>query len=328
MELETNFRLTFTTKGNQSYSYVHVPSLTRPTILLLHGFPSHSEDWYYQIQYFSRQGYGIVAPDLIGYGYSSKPDDVLKYRLRSASDDVIALLDSLGLCNNVIGIGHDTGSTLLSRLAAYQPNRWAALIFLAVGPAKMGTPFDVNAINQLTKEMMGHEMLGYMPWIGGDTDAQAVLEKHAESAMTLMFCADPTLWEEWFRPAGRMKEFVSQDKRADIGAWYSKQLRQKHLQVFGREGGYRGAALWYRMWMENLFLPDEKDVQNCTIIRPSLLVVPEERSGAHEEQKKMLKEWFPMLQTVLIQETGHWLHLEKAAEVNEAIGKFLDDVVR
>lgn len=194
----------FTTTKGHTYAYVHFPArANKPTILFIHGFPSHSGDWKYQIEHFSHQGYGAFAPDLLGFGESSKPDDVQWYRLRSTSDDLIELLNHLGI-DLVVGVGHDIGATVLSRLAAYYPERFSALAFLAVGPPKLGTPFDVTAINAMTRDMLGFELLGYIAWLGGEPEhARQTLEEHPESAMSLMFAAGETVWNQWLRPLGK-----------------------------------------------------------------------------------------------------------------------------
>lgn len=44
-----------------------------PTVLLIHGFPSGRHDWPYQIDSLSSAGYGVVAPDCLGYGNSDAP---------------------------------------------------------------------------------------------------------------------------------------------------------------------------------------------------------------------------------------------------------------
>ncbi|KAH8714402.1 hypothetical protein BGZ61DRAFT_492869 [Ilyonectria robusta] len=304
--------------GNE-YSYIHIPATQKTTLLLLHGFPSTASDWVHQIQYFSAKGYGIVAPDLLGYGQSSKPTDVSKYRLKPMGDELVELLDNLGL-SQVVGIGHDFGSTLLSRLAAYHPSRWTALVFLAVGPPRLGTPFNVKMINQMTKQMMGFELLGYIPWLAGD--AQATLEQHAESAMSLMFCHDHKEWDEWFHPLGKMELFVTENRRVPVGSWYSEALQKKHLEAFGAKDGYKGVTRWYRMWLENLFAQDEVGFDGFQTSQPALFVVPREPESSAAQQQQMLAAWTPNLQTVKT-DSGHWVHLERPDETNVAIQDFL-----
>lgn len=316
----------FKTSRGHTYSFFYLQARqTNPTLVFLHGFPSHSHDWLLQINHFSTKGFGIVVPDLLGYGETSKPTDVDNYRLKPMSDELIELLDSLSL-DQVIGVGHDFGSTLLSRAAAYYPSYWTALVFLAVGPPKLGTPFDVDMINRVTKEIMGFEMLGYIPWLGGDPSAQHTLETHAESALSVMFAADTPVWDYWFHPLGKMQEFVSDDRRVPIGDWYPEDFKRKHLEAFGKTDGYKGAVRWYQMWLKNLYAQDEVGYENFRIERPVLFVVPKEPAASMAQQQQMLGDWTTDMETVPL-DSGHWVHLERATETNAAMESFFERVL-
>ena len=91
-----------------TYRYIHTrPQASgKPYILFLHGFPSSSYDWRHQIQFFSQKGYGIVAPDLLGYGGTDKPQDAQAYRMKKMAGEVIGILDHEGIVT-VLGVGHD-----------------------------------------------------------------------------------------------------------------------------------------------------------------------------------------------------------------------------
>ncbi|KAI9897412.1 hypothetical protein N3K66_007268 [Trichothecium roseum] len=312
-------RKTFLTSRGNTYSFIHVKGAdsSKPTLLFLHGFPSQLHDWTPQIEHFRSKGHGIVAPDLLGYGQSSKPDDVQQYRLKTMSDELAELLSSLRL-PKVVGVGHDFGATLLSRMAAYDPRRWVGLVFLSVGPPRLGTPFDLEAINAMTKEFLGYELLGYISWISGDEGAQEALEGNAESAMSIVFCQDHSLWKTWFHPLGAMKQFVQEGQEVPMGDWYAPELRRRHLEAFSRGDGYKGAVRWYRMWAGNLFAPDEVGFEGFEIAQPALFV----GGQGSEQQEALLGAWTRDL-TVRRVEGGHWVQLEQAEATNQAIEGFL-----
>ena len=97
----------FTTSRNFVYSYVNIPPKQGDTYLLfLHGFPSSSYDWRYQIAYFANKGYGIIAPDTLGYGGTSKPLSTEAYKGRAMAEDIYEILKYEKI-ESVIGIGHD-----------------------------------------------------------------------------------------------------------------------------------------------------------------------------------------------------------------------------
>lgn len=90
-----------------TYSYVYIkPKSEKPWLLFLHGFPSSSFDWRHQIRFFSDLGYGVLAPDLLGYGGTDKPTDIRAYRIEKMSEEIVAVLDAEGV-NRVVGVAHD-----------------------------------------------------------------------------------------------------------------------------------------------------------------------------------------------------------------------------
>lgn len=55
------------------------------------------DDWIYQIQRFQPNGYGLVVPDMFGYGGSSSPWETSEYRLKPLSQDIAEILDHVGV---------------------------------------------------------------------------------------------------------------------------------------------------------------------------------------------------------------------------------------
>lgn len=314
--VERSFRSSF---GNL-YSYTYTPAQSdSQTLLFLHGFPSHKYDWHHQREHFANLGHGVLCLDLLGFGRSDAPDTQESYRLKSMSNDIIELLDHLQLQASVVGIGHDLGAMFLSRLATYHSTRIAAIIYLAVGPHKLNQPFDVDAINAFTKSVLGHEYLGYISWMTSDPSAQVDLETHAESAMKLLFCEDYKLWDTAFRPAGAMKAFVTEDQNAQVGSWFTAEMRREHLELYKRPDGYKGVIKWYTMMANNDSLADEKDLTDHQLDIPALLIAPEPEVA---QQKEMAASWHPQLEVESLG-SGHWVHLEKPAETNKLIEGFV-----
>lgn len=91
-----------------TYAFVYFPPADpkKPTFLLLHGFPSSSWDWRHQIAQLKEAGYGVVAPDLLGYGNTDKPEELEAYSMKRMSGHVAEILHIAGL-QKVIGVAHD-----------------------------------------------------------------------------------------------------------------------------------------------------------------------------------------------------------------------------
>ncbi|MCJ1421554.1 hypothetical protein MMC32_007918 [Xylographa parallela] len=89
------------------YAYAYAAaSASKSTFLLLHGFPSSSYDWRHQVHALAAKGFGILAPDLLGYGGTDSPVDVEAYSLQRMGDHIAEILAKEGI-QKVIGVGHD-----------------------------------------------------------------------------------------------------------------------------------------------------------------------------------------------------------------------------
>jgi len=79
--------------------------------LCLHGFPELSYSWRHQIPLLVDLGYRVWAPDLRGYGGSSRPVGVSAYALDQLVADVAALIQ-VSQAKDVLLIGHDWGAMI------------------------------------------------------------------------------------------------------------------------------------------------------------------------------------------------------------------------
>ncbi|MBI1832851.1 MAG: alpha/beta hydrolase, partial [Planctomycetes bacterium] len=84
--------------------------------LCLHGFPECSFSWRYQLPLLARLGYTAWAPNLRGYGRSSRPTRINDYALDHLVADVAGLIDAAGKRSTVL-IAHDWGAALAWNLA-------------------------------------------------------------------------------------------------------------------------------------------------------------------------------------------------------------------
>ena len=79
--------------------------------LCLHGFPEHSFSWRYQLPMLADLGYQAWAPNMRGYGNSSKPKGVSSYQLDTLVEDVAAIIEASG-CKETVLIAHDWGAVV------------------------------------------------------------------------------------------------------------------------------------------------------------------------------------------------------------------------
>ena len=79
--------------------------------LCLHGFPELNFSWRHQIPLLRDLGYRVWAPNLRGYGRTSRPDGVAAYHIDLLLADIVALIDASG-ARGVTLIAHDWGAVI------------------------------------------------------------------------------------------------------------------------------------------------------------------------------------------------------------------------
>ena len=100
-------------------------------LLLLHGGTGIGADWKVVFSAGDPAGFRVIVPDLRGHGRSTNPSGT--FTLRQAADDVLALLDHLGLAR-VKAIGLSMGAKTLLHVATRQPGRLDAMVLVSATP--------------------------------------------------------------------------------------------------------------------------------------------------------------------------------------------------
>ena len=86
-----SYRMFYTAWGNQETSH--------STLLCIHALNCNSRDWDYVAQYFSQQGYYVIAPDIVGRGNSDYLNLPNGYDIMFYINDIIKLIATLKLNN-------------------------------------------------------------------------------------------------------------------------------------------------------------------------------------------------------------------------------------
>jgi pimeloyl-ACP methyl ester carboxylesterase len=94
-------------------------------LVLLHGFPTSSWDWYRVWDALTLR-YRVIAFDFMGYGHSAKPVR-FDYSLMTQSDLLEALLEQLGVGQYHL-LAHDVGDSVAQELLARDQERKQARI--------------------------------------------------------------------------------------------------------------------------------------------------------------------------------------------------------
>ncbi len=103
-------------------------------VLFVHGFSQSAAAWRRQMLSDLGDSYRLVAFDLRGHGYSSKPDEPDRYvASRLWADDIAAVIAAKGL-DGVVLVGWSyAGLLLLDYVKTHGQEKLAALVFVATG---------------------------------------------------------------------------------------------------------------------------------------------------------------------------------------------------
>jgi hypothetical protein len=105
--MDASLYKTHTTSRGLVYRYWYAAaSAGKRTLFFLHGFPSTSHDWRHQANFFRAHGYGVLVPDMLGYGGTAKPLETDAYKPSLICRDLVDLLDAEGIPRAVF-VSHD-----------------------------------------------------------------------------------------------------------------------------------------------------------------------------------------------------------------------------
>jgi pimeloyl-ACP methyl ester carboxylesterase len=116
-----------------SFGYLTAGDEGAPLALCLHGFPDSAWTWRHLLPSLAAAGYRAVAPWLRGYAPTTVPDDG-HYQAAVLGLDACALHAALGAGDDAVLIGHDWGA-LAAYAAVHEPSTpWRRLVTMAVPP--------------------------------------------------------------------------------------------------------------------------------------------------------------------------------------------------
>ena len=194
-----------------------------PPVLLLHGFPDTHAVWRRQIPALAAAGFQVIAPDLRGYGKTDMPPDVSAYAVEFVADDVLQLMDALGIAEATV-VGHDWGAQIGWHLAMHAPQRVSRYAALSVGHPK------ALAKSGLAQKLRFWYMAVFMTPVlaetllrAGDWTALRAMNRSREQQQ---------LWIDALAPQGRLTAALNY-YRANLKAFGGKRWKPVDVPVLG-----------------------------------------------------------------------------------------------
>jgi pimeloyl-ACP methyl ester carboxylesterase len=110
------------------------------TVVLIHGSGpgvTSYANWRLVIPSLAEH-FHVIAPDMVGFGFSDRPDDV-QYGLDTWANQTVGLMDALGIQKAHL-IGNSFGGGIALRIATQHPDRVGKLVLMG----SMGVPFQIT----------------------------------------------------------------------------------------------------------------------------------------------------------------------------------------
>ena len=142
--------------------------------LFLHGFPEHAFSWRHQLPLLAEMGYRAWAPNLRGYGATTRPQGVAHYAMENLLDDVAGLIDAAGAQETVL-IGHDWGGVIAWEFARRNIRPLTKLVILNAPHPKLFARGIRSAAQLRRSWYMFFFQLPWLPeWVFGRNGARAI----------------------------------------------------------------------------------------------------------------------------------------------------------
>lgn len=270
------------------------PGPTRPTIVLVHGYPDNSEVWHAVAAQLAGR-FDVVAYDVRGAGRSTAPRASAAYRLPKLADDFIAVIDAVSPQRAVHLVGHDWGSIqgwefvtdprLQGRIASFTSCSGPCLDHAAIALRELRGQRSLAALGQALRQLMASWYIGvfHLPWL-------------------------PELaWRLWLGRAWPRYLRLTEGVRA----------RPNPTQV---ADGCHGVRLYRANILPTLRAPRPRDAH-----APVQLIVPRHDRYVKPAVTEAMHRWTPQLwrRTVPAQ---HWLPLADPVGFAAMVSEFVDHI--
>jgi pimeloyl-ACP methyl ester carboxylesterase len=273
---------------------------TGPLVVLCHGFPELAFSWRHQISVLARAGYRVVAPDMRGFGESSRPAEVESYDVVSLCGDMSALLDALGE-DSAIFVGHDWGGSLVWSLAVFEPARVRAVAGLSVPfvPRAPAAPIPIM------RRHLGEDF--YIVWFQEPGLADEALASDVRRTLTTS-----RQWTaEWAQEL---------DNVPKLAPWLTEEELAVYVDAFERTG-FTGGLNWYRNIDRNWELTEA--VADRHVVQPAFFLTGELDPVRRFMPAAAMQGWVDDLRAeIVVPGAGHWVQQQAPDAVNAALLEF------
>jgi len=256
--------------------------------LCLHGFPELHYSWRHQIPLLAEMGYRVWAPNLRGYGGSSKPEDADSYRLNILVQDVAALIDA-SEAEEVTLIAHDWGAIIAWHFAILKIRPLTRLVIMNVPHPKCAQR-EMRHWYQLRKSW--YIFFFQLPWL-----PERMLGRNGAEGIRKAFT--------------KMAVDKSRFPDSDI---------QHYADAASRPGALRSMINYYRALLRTT---DARKIGDAKVDIPTLMIWGEEDSAIDIRCTDGTEKWVADLELHRLPGVSHWVQQEAPEKVNAILREWL-----
>ena len=261
--------------------------------LMLHGFPELNYSWRYQMPVLAAKGWRVWAPNLRGYGASSKPEGIRAYGLDHLTQDVAALIDAAraeGRAKEVMLVAHDWGAVIAWNFAILKLRPLAKLVIMNV-PHPMVGMREIRHWRQFRRS-----------WY-------------------IFFFQLPRLPERMLTRGGAQGiKGAFWNMAVDKGR-FPKDVLQTYADAALRPGAITAMINYYRALLRHR---DSVDLGDGRVEVPTLMIWGEEDTALNIRCTQGTEEWVSDFTLHRLPNVSHWVQQEAPEAVNRIMGGWLD----
>jgi epoxide hydrolase 4 len=257
--------------------------------LCLHGFPELNFSWRHQMPLLAEKGWRVWAPNLRGYGASSRPEGIAAYRLNALMEDVAALIDAANP-KEVMIVAHDWGAIIAWMFAIRRIRRLSRLIIMNVPHPLVGQR-EIRKWRQFWKSW--YILFFQLPGL-----PERVLARNGAKPIRQAF----------FRMAVDKSRFP----RADLIVYAA---------AASRRGALTAMLNYYRALVR---LPDFGATGDGRVDIPTLMIWGEEDAALNIHCTEGTEAWVDDFTLNRLPGVSHWVQQEAPEKVNAILAEWLD----
>ena len=260
--------------------------------LCLHGAPELSYSWRHQLPVLAAAGYRAWAPDLRGYGGTTRPPRTADYAIERLLDDVAALIDVSGARTTTL-IAHDWGGIIAWWFALRQVRPLERLVVMNLPHPAIAERAMLRSPLQLLRS--SYIVYFQLPWL---PERQLAMRR-----------AEPIV-----RSFTAMAVNKDRFDEADLDVY-----RQAALEP----GALKAIVDYYRAYVRGGGQRRQARLGYPVITTPTLLVWGERDAALGKELSEGTDAYVEDLTVRYIPEASHWVQQDAPEVVNAMLTAFL-----